>query len=208
MPIRKNIKKIIEPIKIDNEPIISDKNDALITQLEYVIDFSKRNLYFTSDIMLETQADIISRTNYLYYSDNSRSTEPINYYISSYGGDVYAMFGIVDFMNNFSVKINTICQGVAMSAAAIMLACGTGKRYATENSTIMFHQIKGESFGRASDIFKNTHHLKLLQNKVYTMLSKKTKKGVKFWEDNTKEDFYLSPEEAKKYGIIDEIIKQ
>lgn len=182
-------------------------DNNVFKQLEFGLDFENRIVYLNTEISMESQIDIISRTNYLYNMDKKRKKEPISFYISSYGGDVYSMLGLLDFMKQFPVKINTFCQGAAMSAAAILLACGTGKRSSSENSTIMFHQMSAESFGKVADITKNTDHLKTLQKRVYSILQKRTKKDIKFWETNLKEDFYLSPEECLKLNIIDEIIK-
>ncbi len=182
-------------------------DNIMLKQVEFGLDFESRVVYLNTEISMESQIDIISRTNYLYNSDKNRAKEYINFYISSYGGDVYSMLGLLDYMRTFPVKINTFCQGAAMSAAAVILACGTGKRRASENSTIMFHQMSAESFGKVGDISKNTDHLKVLQKRVYNILYKRTKKDIKFWEKNLKEDFYLSVEDALKLNIIDEIIK-
>ncbi len=182
-------------------------DNIMLKQVEFGLDFESRVVYLNTEISMESQIDIISRTNYLYNSDKNRAKEYINFYISSYGGDVYSMLGLLDYMRTFPVKINTFCQGAAMSAAAVILACGTGKRRASENSTIMFHQMSAESFGKVGDISKNTDHLKVLQKRVYNILYKRTKKDIKFWEKNLKEDFYLSVEDSLKLNIIDEIIK-
>ena len=90
--------------------------------------------------------------------------------ISSYGGDVYSMLGMIDYIRNLPVKVNTHCLGASMSAAAVMLACGTGKRTMSKNSSVMIHEGSAFEVGKTSDVLKGADHLKLLQKSVCNIL--------------------------------------
>jgi len=129
----------------------------------------------------------------------------LNLIINSPGGDVSEMFGIIDFMELLDVKINTVCRGAAQSAAAIILACGTGQRASSKHSTIMFHQGSTFSQGKLSDVRAGLEYSKSIESKIYSLLGEKTKKPAKWWEDKMKSDFYMSAEEALELGVIDTI---
>ena len=115
------------------------------------------------------------------------------------------MFGMIDFMELIETKVNTICRGSAQSAAAIILACGTGKRAASKHSTIMFHQGSTFSQGKLSDVRAGLEYSKAVETKIYNLLGDKTKKDAKWWESKCKSDFYLTAEEALELGVIDVI---
>ena len=138
--------------------------------------------------------------------DNS----PINVIIDSIGGDVYEMFGIIDYIEslekNSNIKVNTICRGKAMSAGAMILVSGTGKRLASKRSTIMIHEGSSMQAGKSSDLkaaHKYNSHLESMAN---TILGERTAKDKKFWAEHTKTDLYLSAKDAQKLGVIDGII--
>ena len=130
----------------------------------------------------------------------------INLNIASYGGDVYSMLGIIDYFKTLPVKVNTQCVGACMSAAAVILACGTGKRTMTQNSTVMVHEGSAFEAGKTSDVLKGADHLKKLQNNINRILGEVTSKDQEFWEKVSQHDTYLTAEECLDYGIIDEII--
>ena len=134
----------------------------------------------------------------------------INVIIDSVGGDVYEMFGIIDYIEsldrNSNIKVNTICRGKAMSAAAMILASGTGKRLASKRSTIMIHEGSSVAAGKSSDLkaaHKYNFHLETMANSI---LGEKTNKDKKFWSEQSKTDLYLSAKDAQKLGVIDGII--
>ncbi len=140
--------------------------------------------------------------NFIQYS---KGTKDVNLIISSYGGDVYAMLGTIDYFKSLPVKVNTHCFGACMSAAAVILACGTGVRTMSENSTVMVHEGSAFEVGKTSDVIKGADHMKKLQTNINRILGDVTKKTQKFWEDVSKQDTYLTSEECLEYGIIDEI---
>jgi ATP-dependent protease ClpP protease subunit len=93
-----------------------------------------------------------------------------------------------------------------MSAAAVILACGTGTRMISKRSTVMFHQASTDIYGKASDMNSYLKNLNKLEQEVNDLLASKTKKDAKWWAANTMNDLYLMPEQLLEYGIIDEII--
>ncbi len=137
--------------------------------------------------------------------DDSYKGEALNLIINSPGGEVSEMFGIIDFIDLIDTKVNTICRGSAQSAAAIILACGTGQRAASKHSTIMFHQGSTFSQGKLSDVRAGLEYSKIVETKIYSLLGEKTKKPAEWWEEKMKSDFYISAEEALELGVIDTI---
>ena len=93
-----------------------------------------------------------------------------------------------------------------MSAAAVILACGTGIRTMTENSTVMVHEGSAFEAGKTSDVLKGADHLKKLQSNINRIMGDVTKKPTDFWEGVSKSDTYLTAQECLEYGIVDEII--
>ena len=94
----------------------------------------------------------------------------------------------------------------AMSAAAVILACGTGKRTMTANSTVMVHEGSAFESGKTSDVLKGADHLKKLQKNINRILAEVTNKDQEFWDKVSQHDTYLTAKECLEYGIIDEII--
>ena len=129
-------------------------------------------------------------------------------YINSPGGVITSGFGILDAMNYIKPDICTICMGQAASMAAVLLSAGTqGKRSALENSRVMIHQPMGGYQGQATDIEIHTKEILYLRDKLNKILSKNTGKAVKTIEKDTNRDNFMAAEDALKYGIIDQIIK-
>jgi ATP-dependent Clp protease protease subunit len=115
------------------------------------------------------------------------------------------MLGTIDYFKSLPVKVNTHCFGACMSAAAVILACGTGVRSMSENSTVMVHEGSAFEVGKTSDVIKGADHLKKLQKNINRILGNVTKKPQEFWNKICKQDTYLTAEEALNFGIIDKI---
>ena len=161
-------------------------------------------VYLVGEIAEFTLFDFMTRIRIVIRERDAKyNEEGINLIINSPGGEVSEMFGIIDFMELIGTKVNTICRGSAQSAAAIILACGTGKRAASKHSTIMFHQGSTFSQGKLSDVRAGLEYTKVIEAKIYKLLGEKTKKDAKWWEDKMKSDFYLSADEALELGVID-----
>ncbi len=128
-------------------------------------------------------------------------------YINSPGGSVSAGLAIYDTMQYIRPDVSTICIGQASSMGAFLLAAGVaGKRFALPNCRIMIHQPLGGVQGQASDIEIQTKEILHLKKKLNELLHNHTKQPMKNIEKDTDRNFFMSPEEAQKYGIIDEVI--
>ena len=132
----------------------------------------------------------------------------IKLYVNSPGGSVTAGLAIYDTMQYVSCDISTICIGMAASMGATLLTAGEkGKRFALPNSEILLHQVAGGIKGQAADIEIEAKQILKIKGKLNEILAEHTGQPIKKVEQDTDRDFYLSAEEAKKYGIIDEVIK-
>lgn len=131
----------------------------------------------------------------------------INFYINSPGGAVTAGLAIYDTMQYIKPDITTVCIGQAASMGALLLAAGArGKRYTLPNSRIMIHQPMGGAQGQASDIKIQAEEIIRLRGKLNEILAFHTNRDLKKIEVDTDRDFFMSGEEARKYGLIDHVI--
>jgi len=132
----------------------------------------------------------------------------IQLYINTPGGIVTAGLAIYDTMQYVKCPISTVCVGLAASMGAILLAAGEkGKRFALPNSEILLHQVMGEAGGQAVEIEITAKQIVKIKDKLNKILAARTGQPLEKVEKDTDRDFYLSSEEAKEYGIIDEVIK-
>ncbi len=140
------------------------------------------------------------------YLEGKNPDKDIFLYINSPGGSVSSGFAIYDTMNYIKCDVSTICVGMAASMGAFLLSSGTkGKRFALPNSEIMIHQPLGGTQGQASDIAIQARHMQKTKEKLNKILSENTGKPVKTIEKDTDRDNYMSAEEAKEYGLVDQI---
>ncbi|MDR0985082.1 MAG: ATP-dependent Clp protease proteolytic subunit [Endomicrobium sp.] len=148
----------------------------------------------------------------LLYLDSENSKQDINLYINSPGGMVTAGLAVYDTMQFVKSPITTICVGMAMSFGAILLAAGTkGKRYALEHSRIMIHQplIHGMGLsGTVSDISLETKELMYVKKMISKIISKHTGNNIEKVFKDIDRNYYMSSQEAKDYGLIDDIITE
>lgn len=129
-------------------------------------------------------------------------------YINSPGGSVNAGLAIVDTMNHIKPDVSTVCVGLAASMGSVILSQGTeGKRFALPNSEVMIHQPWGGTQGQASDIEITARHILAVRDRLNKMLAKATGKDLAQIEKDVDRDFFMTAEEAKKYGLIDKIYK-
>jgi ATP-dependent Clp protease, protease subunit len=136
---------------------------------------------------------------------DAESDKDITLYINSPGGIVSGMFAVYDIMQLMQAKVNTVCVGLAASAAAFLLATGTGVRAATPNARIMFHQPLGGARGQAVDIQIQAQQIVYLRERLYEILAERTGQDVERIRTDADRDFWLSAEEAVAYGAIDEV---
>lgn len=132
----------------------------------------------------------------------------IQLYINSPGGSITAGFAIYDTIQYIKPSVSTICIGMAASMGAFLLAAGEkGKRYALPNAEIMIHQPLGGTQGQAEDIRIHAERIVKTREKINSILSDRTGQPLDRISKDTDRDFFMSAEEAKKYGIIDEVIE-
>jgi ATP-dependent Clp protease protease subunit len=130
----------------------------------------------------------------------------IQLYINSPGGSVTATLAMLDTMNYIKPDVATVCVGIAASGAAIMLGGGAkGKRFALPNAEVMIHQPWGGAQGQATDIEITARHILATRDRLNKILSKATGKALSQIEKDVERDYFMDADEAKKYGIIDEI---
>ncbi len=144
----------------------------------------------------------------LLFLESEDPKKDISLYINSPGGSVSAGLGIVDTMNHIKPDVSTVCVGMAASMGSIILSQGTiGKRYSLPNAEIMIHQPWGGAQGMASDIEITARHILKTRDRLNKMLAKASGKPLSQIEKDTDRDFFMDAQEAKKYGLIDEIHK-
>jgi len=147
---------------------------------------------------------IIAQLLFLEYSDPKKD---IMIYINSPGGSVTSTMAIYDAMQYVKPDIATHCIGMAASGAAVILAAGEkGKRFALPNSEVMIHQVVGEAGGQASDIEISAKHILKIKQKLNKILAKHTGQKIDKIEKDSDRDYYMSSDEARDYGLIDQII--
>ena len=143
----------------------------------------------------------------LLFLESQDSEKEINCYINSPGGVVTAGLAIYDTMKHVKCPISTYCIGQAASMGAVLLSAGTkGHRYSLPNSRIMIHQPSGGAQGKASDIERSAEEIMRLKKNLNTILAKNCNKKYDEVVKDTDRDYFMSAEEAKEYGLIDEVI--
>lgn len=144
----------------------------------------------------------------LLFLESQDKTKDIKLYVNSSGGSVTAGLAILDTMNYIKSDVVTICVGMAASMSAILLAGGAkGKRFALPNAEVMIHQVLGAAEGQATDIKIRAERILKMKDELNKILAKQTGKLIKTVEQDTERDYFMTAEEALKYGIIDKIIK-
>ena len=143
----------------------------------------------------------------LLFLESKDPKKDIQLYINSPGGEISAGLAILDTMNYIKSDVSTICIGMAASMGAVLLAAGTkGKRYALPNADVMIHQPSGGAQGMASDIEISAKRIIKKRELLNKILAEATGQTIKKIERDTDRDSWLSAEEAKEYGLIDEVI--
>lgn len=145
----------------------------------------------------------------LLYLDHTDSKKDIHLYINSPGGSVTAGLAIIDTMNFVKSDVSTICVGIAASMGALILSSGKkGKRFTLPNSEVMIHQVMGGAEGQASDIAINAKHILRTKDTLNKILAANTNKKVDQVEKDSDRDYWMTADEAKKYGIVDDIVSK
>lgn len=154
--------------------------------------------------------DIVANTviAQLLFLESEDKTKDIKVYVNTPGGSVTAGMAIYDTMQYVKPDVTTICVGLAGSMGAVLLAAGKkGKRFALPNSEVLLHQIMGGAEGQASDIQIRAEHILKIRDRLNHILAKHTGNSVEKIKKDTDRDFFMSAEQAKKYGVVDKIIQ-
>ncbi|HLN19084.1 MAG TPA: ATP-dependent Clp protease proteolytic subunit [Patescibacteria group bacterium] len=144
----------------------------------------------------------------LLFLDSQNSKEDIKLYVNSPGGQVTSALAIYDTMQYVKADVSTICVGFAASAAALLLTSGTkGKRIILPNGEVLIHQVMGGAQGQAADIDIHARHILRIREKLNEIMARHTGQPLDRVAKDTDRDYFMTAEEAKKYGIVDKIIK-
>jgi ATP-dependent Clp protease protease subunit len=148
---------------------------------------------------------VVAQMLFLQMEDPKRD---INIYINSPGGSVTAGLAIYDTMQYVTCDVATYCVGVAASMGAILLTAGTkGKRYALPNSDIMIHQVSGGAQGTASDVERTVEYMYKLKKRLISILAQHTGKTNEQIQTDSDRDYWITAQQAKDYGLVDEVVK-
>jgi ATP-dependent Clp protease protease subunit len=166
----------------------------------------KERIVFLSGPIDDDSSNIIIAQMLFLESEDPK--KDIKLYIHSPGGSVSAGLAIYDTMNHIKPDVSTICVGMAASMAAVLLSSGTkGKRFALPNAEVMIHQVMGGAEGQASDIAISAKHILRTKENLNKILAKNTGKPADQVEKDSDRDNYMTADESKKYGLIDEVMK-
>jgi len=174
-------------------------------EFDYGIDISDNIIVINDEIQIGLLAEFIAKTRLL--KKINPNTDVITILLNSGGGDVMECLGIIDYIRTHTeIKFNIVCRGIAMSAAALLLASGTGVRAASKHSKIMVHQLSTFAAGKLSDVKSNAKFADQLEDECNSLMAEFTKKPKEWWTSNQQSDLFLSSKEALELGIIDKII--
>jgi len=187
-------------------PVVVEKSQHGERAYDIYSRLLKERIIFLSGPIVDAVANsIIAQLLFLTSKDPDKE---IQLFINTPGGSVTAGLAIYDTMQYIKSPISTVCVGVAASMGAVLLAAGTkGRRFALPNSEMLLHQVMGGVTGEAVEIEISAKQIIKIKHKLNQILAKHTGQPLEKVEKDTDRNFYLSPLDAKEYGIIDEVIK-
>lgn len=188
-------------------PVVVDSSGAGERAYDIYSRLLKDRIIFLGEEINDVTANlVVAQLLFLAAEDPEKD---INLYINSPGGSVTAGMAIYDTMQYIAPDVSTICIGMAASMGAVLLAGGAkGKRYALPNAEIMIHQPLGGARGQATDIQIQAEQILKIKEKMNRMLSENTGKDFAQVCLDTERDNYMSAQEAKEYGLVDEVVKK
>ncbi len=188
-------------------PYILEERQLNVTQLDVFSRLMMDRIIFLGTEINDYTANTLQAQ--LLYLDSIDSGRDISIYINSPGGSVYAGLGIYDTMQFITSDVATFCTGLAASMAAVLLVAGQeGKRSALTHSRVMIHQPLGGAQGQASDIEITAREIMKLKKELYTIVAEHSHTDFdKVWADSDR-DYWMTAQEAKEYGIIDEVMSR
>ena len=188
-------------------PYIIEERQLNVAQMDVFSRLMMDRIIFLGTAINDSVANIIQAQ--LLFLESTDKDKDIQIYINSPGGSVYAGLGIYDTMQFINPNVATICTGIAASMAAVLLcACEKGKRSGLTHSRVMIHQPLGGAQGQASDIEITAREIIKLKKELYEIIADHTgQKYDKVYSDSDR-DYWMKAPEAKKYGMIDEVLKK
>ena len=187
-------------------PIVVEKSSSGERAYDIYSRLLKERIVFVTGPINDAVANTVIAQ--LIYLENEDSKKDIFLYINSPGGAVTSALAIYDTMQFIKNDVSTICVGIAASGAALILAGGKkGKRYSLPNAEILLHQVMGGVEGQAVEVEIAARHIIRIKDRINQIIAKHTGQSLKKIEKDTDRDFYMTPEEAKSYGVIDKIVK-
>jgi len=197
-----------KPLYVDEATKDNEKWFQEFREFDYGIDINNNVILIQDEVAMGLLFDVVSKVRLLRKINSE--LKAITLLLNSPGGDVVETLGLIDYIRslntNEGIKTNMVCRGSAMSAAALLLAAGTGVRVASKHSKIMVHQLSTMNFGKLGDIKSNAKFAEQLEDDCNTIMEECTKKDKKWWQENQQNDYFLSSSEALELGIIDKII--
>lgn len=185
-------------------PTIIEERQLNVAQMDVFSRLMMDRIIFLGTQVDDYTANVIQAQ--LLYLDSSDPGKDISIYINSPGGSVYG-YGIYDTMQFISSDVSTICTGMAASMASVLLVAGTkGKRFGLKHSRVMIHQPLGGVQGQASDIEITAREILKVKKELYTIISDHSGRPYEEIERDGDRDFWMTAEEAKKYGMIDDVL--
>lgn len=167
----------------------------------------KERIVFIGGLIDDNLANIVMAQ--LLFLESEDAKEDISLYINSPGGSVTAGLAVYDTMQYIKADVSTICMGMAASMGAFLLAGGAkGKRFMLPNAKVLVHQVMGGFEGQATDIKIQAEEVLRVKDQINKILSKHTGQKLAKIEKDTDRDFYMDAEQAKKYGVVDKVIKK
>lgn len=186
-------------------PTIIEERQLNVAQMDVFSRLMMDRIIFLGTEVNDYTANVIQAQ--LLYLDSADPGKDVSIYINSPGGSVYAGLGIYDTMQYISSDVATICTGIAASMAAVLLVAGTkGKRFALRHSRVMIHQPMGGAQGQASDIEITAREIQKLKQELYHIISDHSGQPFEKVERDSDRDYWMTAEEAKNYGMIDDVL--
>ena len=185
----------------------NDPQESYFREFDYGIDSTDNVILIQDEIQTGLTFDIVSKVRLLKKINGELNT--INILLNSPGGDVIETLALIDFIKSQEqqgLKFNIIVRGSAMSAAALLLTCGTGIRAASKHSKIMVHQLSTVVVGKLSDVKSNAKFSEELENECNQLMAENSKMDKEYWEGISSSDYFMSAEKALELGIIDKVI--
>ncbi|MDR0682522.1 MAG: ATP-dependent Clp endopeptidase proteolytic subunit ClpP [Dysgonamonadaceae bacterium] len=186
-------------------PYILEERQLNVSQMDVFSRLMMDRIIFLGTQIDDYTASVIQAQ--LLYLESAEAGKEIAIYVNSPGGSVYAGYGIYDTMQFISSDVATICTGMAASMAAVLLVAGTkGKRSALNHSRVMIHQPLGGAQGQASDIEITAREILKIKKEIYTIIADHSGQPYEQVIKDGDRDFWMTSEEALKYGMIDQIL--